>query len=87
MSYNIDKVKPLAIKILQESQCHKNCVCEYACRCTETGECRKCNPPGRFLRIKTCPTGRWVQGFTGAILDEGSCLKEIKVLPRRVQSN
>jgi len=56
-SYDLDRVKSVAIKILQASKCHKGCVCNYSCGCAKTSECSRCNPPKRFLRVKTCPGG------------------------------
>jgi len=84
--YDLDLIKSLGIQILQASECHKDCGCNYECGCAETNDCRKCNPPKRFLRVKTCPTGSIVQGSDEVIVDEGSCLEEIDVSPRRVLS-
>jgi hypothetical protein len=81
--YNLDPIKPLAIKILQASECHKDCVCKYECGCAETSECGKCNPPKRCLRIKTCPAS-FNQGPRGLFVYGGSCLEEIEVSPQRV---
>lgn len=80
--YDVNQVKPWARNILQASECHQHCVCKHECGCAETGKCDKCNPPKRIFRIKTCPSGLRDRP-NRVVVDEGSCLEEIEVLPQR----
>jgi len=82
---DIEQVKPLAIDLLQASECHKDCTCDYGCGCAETSECSTCNPPKRFLRLKTCPRSFREQGFIGLSIDAGICYEEMEVFPRQVR--
>jgi len=86
--YDLDPIKALAIQILQASECHKDCVCKHECGCRETNECfnLKCNPPKRFLRVKTCPDSNYCTATKSIRVDEGSCIHNIEVSPRRVLS-
>ena len=81
---NLDLVRSKAIEILQASECHKGCVCEFQCGCTKTNDCFKCKPPKRFFRIKTCLSfgdPPCIGAAEGVV-----CLEEIEVAPRRVIS-
>ena len=51
--HNLQRIKSMAIEILQASECHKDCRCKYECGCAETNDCQDCSPPQRFLRIKS----------------------------------
>ena len=78
------QIKTLAEEILRASECYKDCVCKCEFRCTETGECGRCGPPKRFLRVKTLPVGI-TRPITRIItVDRGSCLEEIEVKPQQV---
>lgn len=90
--YHIGSIKPIAIEILRASECHKDCKCGYKCGCAQTGNCRECNPPKRFLRIKAYPlshlsasckeTGDREAGLQEIRTDDkGACLEEIQVGP------
>ena len=81
---NLDLIKSKAIEILQASECHKDCVCEFKCECTETNDCFKCKPPKRFFRIKTCLSFGG-SPCTGAA-EEVICVEEVEVVPLRVVS-
>ena len=85
--YPIDLIKDLALQILQASECHKDCLCNYKCECSKTNECSKCHPPKRFLRIKTSHgfSFRFLGPNTHTVTDEGICL-EIQVSPKRIVS-
>jgi len=82
--YDISRVGLSAIEILQASECHKNCPCNHECGCAEKNECSSCNPPKRFLRIKTCPRG--YKEHDSLFIIAGTCLEEIEVSPRQVWS-
>ena len=76
----------LRIEILQASKCHKDCKCKYECGCTETGDCQKCNPPKRFLRVKWLHSSTRY-GLHEVIINEGSLLREVEVSPLRILSD
>ena len=77
----LESIKSRAIKILQASECHKDCRCKYKCGCAETNNCRECSPPKRFLRIKES-SGDTARG-PQRIVVEKPC-QEIEVSPQRV---
>lgn len=82
----LDLAKPLAINILQESECHKDCICEYECGCAETNECGRCNPPRRFLRVKSYPNTSLDEATGRLLMHSSICLEEIEVAPLRILS-
>ncbi|KAF9789809.1 hypothetical protein BJ322DRAFT_1044315 [Thelephora terrestris] len=88
--YDLEPIKAMAIQILQGSECHKDCACDHRCECTRTGDCYKCKPPKRFLRIKACPGACLVAPYSasngGGTIPEEYRLEEIRVSPRRVVS-
>lgn len=81
--YNVEMIKPLAIGILQASECHKDCKCDRKCGCAMTSDCKECNPPKRFLRIKASIGETWA-GPQRIIVDGEPRPQEIQVSPRRV---
>ena len=82
---HVDKIRQLSIEILQASECHEDCRCEYECGCAETGNCERCNPPKRVLRIIT---SRWANREIPCrtVTDAAARVEEIRVSPERVLS-
>lgn len=82
---HVDKVRQLSIEILQASECHEDCQCEYECGCTETGNCEDCNPPKRVLRIIK---SRWAnfEVPSQAVADAATTVEEVLVSPLRILS-
>ena len=83
--YNVEPIKLSAIRILQASECHKDCRCEQTCGCAVTNDCQECNPPKRSLRIKNITCSRGLDGVSRTIVDDEPRV-EIQVSSLRVLS-